>query len=1721
MKQTNSIDFNTNSVQLTEGDWFCNLGASTDVESEELEWHSEDESVASVNPSTGYIYGVAPGTTTVYAQTNNGSRYSQRSVEVASLVEVESVVVNPMAITLKEGETYNLAATVWPSNATNKKVYWKSDNSKIAEVDKSTGLVTANKKGQVAIYAIESEGRGRRDFSCITVTPSDNSKKDDGVKNPESNTVADPIDVNTGSHLLKNTIMTLFGGQNLKFTIEYDSGKLASGDFGTAWYHNYEKKIESINSKYRVYSNPSVYLDYSMEEDGSVYTCEPPSKSGYALRVDSGSEYPYVIDCNYKYTEYYDAFGRLAKVVSHEGFETLITYGNTTTTITDTVSGKKIYLEKDTTGKIVRVYDDASRQATFTYNQNILTGICDLNGNTLTYTYNDLGQVLTGTDSEGTCYFTNTYDECGRVVTQKDGVAGSLESTLCYGDFISVATNRIGKESVREYDCNGLLIKYTDENGDVTKYTYDERYNIVEETDAKNNTVRKTYGPFNTPICITDKNGNTTSFEYDDYGNVTKILYPAVNGVRGEEAFVYNSRNQLIRHTDLRGTVTVYTYDAAGMPASKKVGNKNAIQYSYQNGLLMSQTDAKGNITRYGYNAVGQMTSMIDAENNVTLYEYDSCGNLLKTTYPNGKTIITTYDGNHQKTSVTDANGNRTEYSYNGNMKNDLITLPDDNTIRYEFDGEDRPVKEIDQAGNVTTTQYDAVGRIKSKKYADGSTIQYTYDAVGNVTKETNPKGAETVKTYDANGNVLSVKDDVGNITYYQYNAMGKMIRKTNAVSGTTVYEYSKAGDLLSETDAMGKKKTYTYDIYGNKLTATDARGNITRYTYDANDNLLTVHDALGNVTTYTYNNLNQLISVKDAKNNIVRYGYDALGRRTTITDAKNNVFTTIYDGNGNILKTLDAKGNVVSQTAFNCLNLPSSVVDATGKTTNYTYNKLGKVATVTDSMNHRQEYSYNSRGQNISVLDANNGLSSAQYDKLGNVTELSGPLGGAINYTYDDMGRLISETTSSGGTISYTYNELNIRKKLTNARGQVKQFFYDAMGRITGYTSPEGSASYTYDANGNVLTVTDSNGTISREFDALDRVTRYTDTFGKSIRYEYDAVGNLTKLTYPDNTSVVYVYDANNNLVSVTDWANRVTTYAYDVNNRVIGVNKPDGSVTTTVYDNKQRVTSTIERAADGAIITGFEYTYDSLSRIVDEKNLAEDIKICYTYDNLNRVTKRRIISLCCNCLLSEENYTYDAAGNITDAPNSCFAYDTNNRLTIFNTNATSYDLDGNMLNNGVQQFTYDSANRLITAAGHTFTYNAEDVRIRNFCSDADTTYTYNTNCKLSELLTKTANDVTTKYVYGNGLIGEEECSEFKTYHFDFRGSTVAITNEDGDIIDTFKYDTYGNLTEHIGNSEVIFGYNGRDGVVTDKNGLIYMRARYYSPVMHRFVNADILHGQISDSTSLNRYSYVNGNPVSFVDPFGLAKDRGQGPSPLEAAYMARHIYTAKYDKNKVTESYGGWILHHVETNNEGLRIGIYYREIDGIMSFAIVNAGSVLDLKGDSLATYFDWKNNAQQVFGESKDMKDSIKFAKKFADIHKNSNITFIGHSKGGAEAIANAVATNGNAIVFNPATVDLKDYSLSTKNYKGNISSYVVQGEILDFLSPVLGKNIGTEIPLESPYDYDVTVPEWIFRPFGLGKAGTSIAQSMTNEISSYLYTAVKKHDINHVIELLGG
>ena len=87
-------------------------------------------------------------------------------------------------------------------------------------------------------------------------------------------------------------------------------------------------------------------------------------------------------------------------------------------------------------------------------------------------------------------------------------------------------------------------------------------------------------------------------------------------------------------------------------------------------------------------------------------------------------------------------------------------------------------------------------------------------------------------------------------------------------------------------------------------------------------------------------------------------------------------------------------------------------------------------------------------------------------------------------------------------------------------------------------------------------------------------------------------------------------------------------------------------------------------------------------------------------------------------------------------------------------------------------------------------------------------------------------------------------------------------------------------------------FLYNGQYGVQTEENGLYYMRARYYSQDVRRFVNLDSVRGELTNTQSLNRYIFVEGNPVSATDPLGLSPEEylyyKEGNYPMMLASIA-----------------------------------------------------------------------------------------------------------------------------------------------------------------------------------------------------------------------------------------
>jgi len=124
------------------------------------------------------------------------------------------------------------------------------------------------------------------------------------------------------------------------------------------------------------------------------------------------------------------------------------------------------------------------------------------------------------------------------------------------------------------------------------------------------------------------------------------------------------------------------------------------------------------------------------------------------------------------------------------------------------------------------------------------------------------------------------------------------------------------------------------------------------------------------------------------------------------------------------------------------------------------------------------------------------------------------------------------------------------------------------------------------------------------------------------------------------------------------------------------------------------------------------------------------------------------------------------------------------------------------------------------------------------------------------------------TRYVYGIGLLYEvDESDEATHYHFDQSGSTIALTDSSGAVSDRVEYSPFGTVTHRIGTTDTPYLYAGQFGIQQEANGLLHMRARYYSPELERFVSSD----PARFDGGLNWYAYANNSPLLFIDPTGL----------------------------------------------------------------------------------------------------------------------------------------------------------------------------------------------------------------------------------------------------------
>ena len=248
-------------------------------------------------------------------------------------------------------------------------------------------------------------------------------------------------------------------------------------------------------------------------------------------------------------------------------------------------------------------------------------------------------------------------------------------------------------------------------------------------------------------------------------------------------------------------------------------------------------------------------------------------------------------------------------------------------------------------------------------------------------------------------------------------------------------------------------------------------------------------------------------------------------------------------------------------------------------------------------------------------------------------------------------------------------------------------------------------------------------------------------------------------------------------------------------------------------------------------------------------------------------------------------------------------------------NTQLTTYDYDanGNMVEKVVDNpstgikttlYTYDAENRLATVDDGSgvggvvsYTYDADGIRTSKLVGVTLTTYVVDKNRPYAQVLEERqevggVSTVVKRYVYGHDLIsqtdspGDGQYASTSYFHYDGQMSTRALSQGAtviadptplplGSVIAEYSYDAFGSSLDLEGNPLPAGSTSATDYLYTgeqhDANaGFYYLRARYYSPGVGRFITRDTYQGSKHDPGSLHKYLYANANPVDNFDPSG-----------------------------------------------------------------------------------------------------------------------------------------------------------------------------------------------------------------------------------------------------------
>lgn len=1276
--------------------------------------------------------------------------------------------------------------------------------------------------------------------------------------------------------------------------------------------------VNTPKHTYKNASNDSTKISESwFYYDSNTGLSDAPTKGDMTKKVDwlSGGTNP-------ETTYTYDSHGNKITETDANNHTTTYTYNITDSTYT--------YPERVTNAK------SQQTNYSYSLGTGNLLSQTDSNGFTTSYAYDVFGRVskeIKPYDSSTypTVNYTYSFDGVApeSVLVSKREVS-SASATLDTYTYIDGLERKIQTKSEAEDTTKQIVINtFYDPNGQIKTETVPYLATLsssysTPDISAKYSDI--TYDPLGRPTIIRNPKGDSKTVSYDHwkktttnenggikrefknaFDKITKVE-EVLNATNLDTEYTYDSNDTLTKITDAPGNESTFVYDTLGRKTS--------------------QVDPDMGTWTYVYDGVGNMTSQTDARSITVARTYDELNRLTLVNYPNDTDTTYTYDGNSKVgtlTTVVDKAGSVT-YSYDNRLRKTQESRTIDGTTKVtqlSYDALDRVKSTTNPDGEVisntfntqgeiasvsgvlTNIDYNALGKITKKDYANGLSTTYTYNNASDqrLNRIQTSSLQDLNYTYDNVGNINTIADSVLSKTYkYSYDDLDRL--KTASDSASTYnykYYYNSIGNLTKATDNLtGNDTNYGYAVGAgpHAITSTVASGSGTTSPATISVNNLINSSSSTGATSYTTSSItptsNKLLLLTVAS----RTGISTNPNQPTVSGNGLTwvaIDTRVYDD------TSSSRRRITLFRAMGASPTSGAVtIDFGGQSqTNYT--------AVIDQITGMDTSGTN--GSGAIVQSANN------YDASATVTSLAVTLAGfgsSNNATYGTFANGYGGATATVGSGFTKYGEV------ADSGSTIKLVseFKTANDTSVDFSVGAGEAS---EIGGIAIEI--KAGTVTSNPTAISISNKTTGSNSSSVSSANTASvtpasNKLQLLSVASRTGI----STNPNQPTVSGngltWA-VVNSVVYDDTSssrrritlfRAMGTSPTSGAITISFGGQTQTdINWSLDEVSDvdtsgsngsGAIVQSATNYADtavtSLTVTLGSFSGAGNATFGAFANGYGGATATVGSGFSKYGEIADTNSTIKLVsefktGNDTSVDFSVGAGDGSElggiavelkaAATAGINETYTYDANGNMTSNGTNCYQYNEGNQLDkvtkcsnsqTIAEYVYDYTGMRMVKRNFTSGTHVNTVTSWSDSFETKAIVSGSTTNTSYYFVNGqLIAKKDSSGAKTYfHNDHLGSATLVTNQAGTLVENTTYDPWGQVLS--GGTASKFLYTGQEK--DSETGLHYYNARYYDSNIRHFTQPDDLIQNVYNPQDLNRYSYVNNNPLNNTDPSGHA---------------------------------------------------------------------------------------------------------------------------------------------------------------------------------------------------------------------------------------------------------